>query len=88
MRPKILQTFSPLQISYKYNDPISLPICNYASFLKNLTIEDFKSILGSACDLSPYNYIPHGHIITGNLDFIENVDLEEVLSYGCEYRSS
>ena len=35
---------------------------------------------------SPYNYIPHGHIITGNLDFIENVDLKEVLSYGCKYR--
>ena len=48
--PKLIQSFAPLQIFYQYNDPISLPICNYASFLKNLSISDIKSILESPCD--------------------------------------
>ena len=86
--PNLIKTFAPLQIFYKYNDPISLPICNYASFLKNLTISDVKSILDNPCDCasSPFNYAPHGHIVTGNLDIVDNVELREVLSYGCKYR--
>ena len=86
--PKLIQSFTPLQIFYQYNDPISLPICNYASFLKKLSISDIKSILESPCDcnLSPFNYSPHGHIVTGNLEIVDNVELREVLSYGCKYR--
>ena len=67
--PILIQSFTPLQIYYEYNDPISLSICNYASFLKKLYISDIKSILDSPCDChsSPFNYPPHGHVVTGNL---------------------
>lgn len=86
--PKLIKAFTPLQIFYKYNDPISLPVCNYASFLKNLTISDIKSILESPCEChtSPYIYSPHGHIVTGNLDIVDNAELRQILSYGCKYR--
>lgn len=86
--PILIQSFTPLQIYYEYNDPISLSICNYASFLKKLSISDIKSILDSPCDChsSPFNYPPHGHVVTGNLDIVDNVELREVLSYGCKYR--
>ena len=88
MLRKLIRSFTPLQIFYKYNDPISLPICNYASFLKNLSLSDIKSILGNPCDCStsPFIYSPHGHVVTGNLDIVDNIELKQVLSYGCKYR--
>ena len=88
MLPKLIRSFTPLQIFYKYNDPISLPICNYASFLKNLSLSDIKSILRNPCDCStsPFIYSPHGHVVTGNLDIVDNIELKQVLSYGCKYR--
>ena len=86
--PQKLQQYTPLQVFYKYNDPISLRICNYGSFLKNLTMSKAKDILNNpcCCTSSQFLYTPLGHIITGNLEIVEDIRLRNVLSYGCKYR--
>lgn len=87
--PDPLRSLTPLKIFYKYNDPISLSIFNYGSFLKHLTIDNIKSLINSPCkcESSPFIYNPLGHVITGDLDIISNPNLKTIMSYGCKYRA-
>jgi hypothetical protein len=86
--PKTLQLLTPLKIFYKYEDPLSLSLFNYGSFLKRLDISSIKNIMESPCNCesSPFKYEPLGHVVTGNLDFITNQSLRNIMSYGCKYR--
>ena len=47
--PAPLQHVSPLQVFYRYNDPVSLSVCNYGTFLKKLNMYEIKQILDSPC---------------------------------------
>ena len=86
--PKTMQLLTPLKIFYKYEDPISLSLFNYGTFLKHLDISSIKKIMESPCNCesSPFKYEPLGHVITGNLEFITNPSLRNIMSYGCKYR--
>ena len=86
--PPALQKHLPLRIFYRYQKPISLYICNYSKFLKNLTLSDIKNIVDSPCNCqnSPFFYEPLGHILTGDLSIVRDRELREILSYGCKYR--
>ena len=86
--PENIKDLAPLKIFYKYNTPLSLNILNYSSFLKNLTIEEIREILDNRCNCanSQYKYEPLEHIITGDLNIIENAELRSIMSYGCKYR--
>jgi len=86
--PASLQDHTPLKIYYRYNDPISLTIFNYSTFLKRLEMNDIKTILNSPCNCatSDFLYTPHGHVVTGDLNFIKHPALKTLLTYGCKYR--
>ena len=86
--PQPVRTHAPLQIFYRYSEPISLPICNYGKFLKNIKIPDIKRIIENDCDCetSQYVYQPHGHVISGNLNIVENTELRSLMGYGRNYR--
>ena len=86
--PQKLQQYTPLRVFYKYNNPIRLKICNYGAFLKNLSMSDVENVLNNpcSCSTSPFLYTPLGHVVTGNLEIVENSKLRKVLSFGCKYR--
>ena len=78
----------PLMIYYKYNTTIGRKLLNYNNFLKSLTKEQIIQIIENecACLSSPFNYIPHNHIITGDLNIIPNLRLRNIMSLGTKYR--
>ncbi len=78
----------PLMVYYKYNTTVGRKLLNYNHFLKNLTKEQIKHIIGNecACSSSPFNYEHHNHIITGNLDIITNFELRKIMLLGAKYR--
>ena len=86
--PKAIQKHVPFKVFYRYEKPISLYICNYGKFLKNLTLPDINNIIDSPCNCnaSTFNYAPLGHVITGDLSIVANEELRKILSYGCKYR--
>ena len=85
---KAIQKHVPLKVFYRYEKPISLYICNYGKFLKNLTLSDIKNIIDTPCHCktSPFNYPPLGHVLTGDLSIVANEELRKILSFGCKYR--
>lgn len=68
-------------VSYKYSRTIRSIVTNYKQAIKN----------GQAppvCDCEQYdnNFKSHGHIYTGNLSIIDNLQLRNLLSKGLNYR--
>ena len=76
------------EILYKYDTPISLKLVNYKKELRNLTLEKLTSIKSGTCNCisSDFLYIPLGHVITGNLDIVQNKELREIFLKGTKYR--
>lgn len=72
-------------ICYKYNNPIRNLIFNYNSVVSD---PDILNTLPDTCNCSSskFCYKPFGHIVTGNLDVISNVNLRRVISKGPKYR--
>ncbi|MCP4490897.1 MAG: GIY-YIG nuclease family protein [Gammaproteobacteria bacterium] len=78
-----------IQIVYAYDDPISRKIFNYTNILRKInSITELKDQMAYTCGCqdSKFLYQPHGHVITGNLDFIENKKLRNIMSKGTKFR--
>jgi len=74
-------------ISYSYTQPIASTIFNYRKVLQNLKIDDFKAKPPDcSCHNSPFNYSHSGHVITGDLNIVENESLRNILAKGPKYR--
>jgi len=73
-------------ISYKYTPTIYKHIVNYNEVIKEIDTNSAYSQTYCECESSPYNYKPHGHIITGNLNIIQNKDLRNLIKKGPKYR--
>ena len=86
--PKEFNDKLPLRIFYKFNIPIGRKVLNYNRFLKQLSKDDINSILSQncTCSSSPHNYLPHEHVITGNLDIVTNSKLRKLMSFGAKFR--
>ena len=86
--PEAIKTKLPLRVLYKYNPPISRKILNYSSFLKDLSKDEISNIISNdcTCSSSEYIYLPHQHIITGDLNFISNRKLRNLMLFGAKYR--
>ena len=86
--PKEFNDKLPLRIFYKFNIPIGRKVLNYNTFLKQLSKDDINSILSKkcTCSSSPYNYLPHAHVITGNLNIVTNSKLRKLMSFGAKFR--
>merc|ERR1739840_94119 len=66
---------------------ISGNILNYKETLEGDLISDLNNnIFPCNCQTSQFKDDQHGHIITGNLDIIENVTLRNIFKKGPKYR--
>ncbi|MCU7801424.1 MAG: hypothetical protein KZQ70_15165, partial [gamma proteobacterium symbiont of Lucinoma myriamae] len=84
--PTYFKPRAPL-ISYSYTRPIASKIFNYKQTLQDLTTNGHAyNPPVCNCASSAFNYGPAGHVITGDLNIINNVKLKEVLSKGPKYR--
>ena len=73
-------------ISYDYTIPIATKIFNYKHVLHDLNIDDFNSKpLDCTCASFPFIYNPTGHVITGDLNIINNTCLRDVFAKGPKY---
>ena len=74
-------------IGYKFNKSIAGTLFNYKETLCEEVIDRFENNNKLCnCSLSPYKDINHGHVITGNLDIVENRTLKTLISKGPKYR--
>lgn len=72
-------------ICYKYKKPIRSLIFNYNQTVADLNLND-PSQDSCNCSTSPFCYLPSGHIITGDLNIIDDYKLRNLLFKGPKYR--
>ncbi len=78
-----------VQVVYRYCQPFSASVINYAQELKRVnTLEKLKQTVDSSCDCSTSSFSDkdHGHVVTGNMDFIQDIDLKKILNKGTNFR--
>ena len=88
--PQIDKTEIPM-IIYTLNQPIRSKIFNYNDFIKSLDLNEFvnnnTSIKCSCKDFDSSFVNNHfGHIITGDLNIVDNLKLKNILFKGPKYR--
>jgi hypothetical protein len=79
-----------IRVVYSYDPPISQRIFNYSKTLKAInSVEALSQAMKETCNCnqSPFRYAPAGHIITGDLDIVENEELKNILKKGTKYRT-
>ena len=82
-----LSDYRPI-VTYKLGSTIRNKIFNYRSTVESITVDngEFINTLDCMCSSSKFRDDALGHIVTGNLQFIENNKLRKILSKGPNYR--
>jgi hypothetical protein len=85
--PEYFKSKSTPRISYTYTPTIASKPFNYKQNLQFLDIYQL-SLNRPTCSSfsSPFNCSPAGHIITGEVDIVENEDLKSLISKGPQSR--
>ena len=86
--PENLRNDAPMVV-YSLTNTIRSKIFNYKSFVQSLDIDTFLSddtILPCDCDHSTFTDAHHDHIITGDLNIVDNDKLRKLISKGPKYR--
>ena len=84
--PYFKDNVTPL-VSYSYTKPIASRIFNHVRTLQDLSINDLiLNPPSCSCQSSPFVHKPIGHVITGDLNFIDNPKLRSILSKGPKFR--
>ena len=77
-------------VVYNLSPSIRSTLFNYRKFVLHLIIDEFlKDPNSIKCCCNKYNSFIHnhyGHIITGNLDIVNNERLHQLISKGTKYR--
>ena len=78
-------------VVYSLSEPIRSKIFNYHEFVNNLDLHNFvsdnNSVVCCCNDFDPsFTNKDHGHIITGDLNIINNNKLRKLISKGPKYR--
>ena len=74
-------TTNTCRISYSYTNTIASKIFNYKATLRDFDLATFISDPPScSCDTSCFNYVPVGHVVTGDLSIIKNDKLRSLMS--------
>ena len=74
-------------VSYSYTNSIGRTIFKYKEAFQDINIEEYlKNPLTCDCSHSPCQYIPSGHVITGDLNIIQHESLRKVISHGPKFR--
>ena len=75
------------KISYTYTNSIASKVFNYKQSLRDFKLNEYGSQPPlCSCSSSTYLYSPAGHVVTGNLNIVENLKLRDILSKGPKYR--
>ena len=77
-----------INIGYRYGFNIGASIFNYNKVLKSDNCVDkvFSQPCDCATKFSKFVYGPHGHVHTGNLQIVENLELRNLMSKGAKFR--
>ena len=71
----------------RYNSTIASKLFNNKQTLQCLDIKQLRQNPPKcSCSSSPFNYSPAGHIITGNINIVQNEDLKSLISKGPKFR--
>ena len=84
--PQYFQNKEIAAICYSYKKPLRNFIFNYSKVVSSY--DSSSSVNNCDCFNSKLCYKPHGHIITGNLDFVRHAELRKLLKKGPKYRIS
>ena len=72
-------------ISFKYSQTLGSMSFNYVKFAKELIIENVEQY-PCECINSIFKDEYHNHIVTGNLDILEDLELINIFKYGSKFR--
>ncbi|MCP4651720.1 MAG: hypothetical protein GY853_16785 [PVC group bacterium] len=89
LNPMLRKDQRKLQIVFQYDMPFSRKVFNYTKELRAIdSLVQLKRILHSTCNCenSAFIYQPAGHVITGDLNIIEDKLLRDILCKGTKYR--
>ena len=85
--PAYFQDTEPPIIGYRYNPSIAGLIFNYKKALDPMVIDSINTANNiCSCQNSLYKDNHHNHVITGNLNIVQNDDLRNILKKGPKYR--
>ena len=85
--PLYFQERDPPIIGYRYNPSIAGLLFNYKKALSSEVIRSFDvDNFQCGCQESRFRDPHHGHIITGDLDIVQNRALKKILKKGPKYR--
>ena len=73
------------KISFRYSQTLGSMAFNYAKFAKEILIEALEQY-NCECDNSIFKDEFHNHIVTGNLNILEDNELIDVFKYGSKFR--
>ena len=87
----ISTNFKKPMFMYKLNRPLCTIVYNYNRFLKSLDLNKLQEIHNSSCHCEEYpNFIykPVNHVITGDMNIIQDPKLRNVLKMGPKIRAN
>ena len=79
-----------IKLVFKFNKTIGSKILNYNECLRGVGVMNYDDIVQMSCDCqsSPFRNEIFGHVVTGNLNIIENEKLRELCTYGAKFREN
>ena len=83
--PAYFDNTEPPILSYTYKKPTRGMIFNYTSITTDMDINN-SSPLSCNCNNSKFRYEPSGHIITGDLNIVQDREVKSFLQKGPKYR--
>ena len=88
--PSTCKYLVPPVIIYTYGRNIGSHILNYSKELRNSNIERYSEIeeMSCSCARSPFINNHFGHVISGDLNIIENEELRNLMNKGTKFRES
>ena len=89
--PSVAKTFQIPTIIYSLKEPVGSKIFNFNKFSSSLDVKSFlkdSSILPCSCSDSEFRDPHHKHIITGDLNIVDNIKLRKLFSRGPKYREA
>ena len=72
-------------ISFRYSQTLGSMSFNYVKFAKEMRIEDIEQYHCN-CNNSIFRDEFHKHIVTGNLDILQDEELVDIFKYGSKFR--
>ena len=86
--PTSFQNKDPPTVLFQRSANIGSTVFNYKDTVNNVITDDWKSDNSKTCDCSrsAFKDPHHGHVVTGNLKVIENIQLRKLLCLGPGYR--